>query len=313
MTLTLALLALGCTQPDATPPHTPGFEDINFAVDGFVDIINRVDVLDAAQEETLGGAPLDLSTATDIFSLNITSDEIQALDDPLDTTDDVYSSLVVGVAAAGAVDLALAMRIGAMTNTLQTMQTAAINEYQAWQWSGSKSVTNDQGVTVTAQLNMAWVGTGWLVEVLQTTQDGQYDHTVWFNGYYQADGGLGWWDFYLNGGVEMTMEWLGDRGDGQVEMYWPTGDSEDDRMWYEWGADGSLLVKWSDSQPPPNAAEITMAQVDADQSGQGTLPSYNDSQTACWDANLENATCSTGSTTTGSTTTGSTTTGSTTP
>lgn len=291
MTLTLALLALGCTEPEKTPPHVPVFEDINFAVDGYIDILNRVDTLDDALEESLGGEPIDLATASDVFMLAITSAEIQALDDPLDPTEDDYSNLVAGTTAALSVDLAQAVRIGAMAKTLEAMETAAINDYQEWHWSGTKSVTNDEKVTVTAQLNMHWVGSGWLVEVLQTTDDGQYDQTLWFNGYYQADGGLGWWDFYRSGGVLMTMEWLGDRGDGEVEMYWPSGDDQGDRMWYEWGADGSLLAEWSDSQPAPNDPETTQALVNADNSGQATIPSYNDSETVCWDSDFENTSC----------------------
>lgn len=296
MTLSLALLALGCTEPDEIPPHVPGFEDINFSVDGFIGLLDRVEVLDQAQEESLGGEPIDLAAATDVFMLDITSVELQALDDALDTTEDDYSSIAAGTTAALSVDINLANRLGPMGNALETMQTAAINEYQEWHWSGTKSVTNDEGVTVTAQFNMAWVGTGWLVEMLQTTDDGQYDGTMWFNGYYQADGALGWWDFYRTGGVLVTMEWLGDRGDGQVELYWPTGDDEDDQMWYEWGTDGSLLAMWSDSQPPPNDPAITMAQVYADGSGQAVVPGYNNSTTVCWDSAMENTECPGGTT-----------------
>lgn len=296
MTLSLAMLALGCTEPEEIPPHVPGFEDINFSVDGFIGLLDRVEVLDQAQEESLGGEPIDLATASDVFMLDITSVELQALDDALDTTEDDYSSIAAGTTAAMSVDLNLANRLGPMGNALETMETAAINDYAEWHWSGTKSVTNDEGVTVTAQFNMAWVGTGWLVEMLQTTDDGQYDGTLWFNGYYQADGGLGWWDFYRTGGVLVTMEWLGERGDGQVELYWPTGDDEDDRMWYEWGADGSLLAMWSDSQPPPNEPAITMAQRNADGSGQAIVPGYNNSTTVCWDSAMENTECAGGTT-----------------
>lgn len=296
MTLTLALLALGCTEPEETPPHMPRFADINFAVDGYIDLLDRVTVLDQAQEESLGGEPIDLALASDVFMLDLTSVEIQALDDALDTTEDDYSSIAAGTTAAMSVDLNLAGRLGPMGNALETMETAAINDYAEWHWSGTKSVTNDEGVTVTAQFNMAWVGTGWLVEMLQTTDDGQYDGTLWFNGYYQADGQLGWWDFYRTGGVLVTMEWLGDRGDGLVELYWPTGDDEDDQMWYEWGTDGSLLAMWSDSQPPPNEPDITMAQVNADGSGQAVVPGYNNSTTVCWDSAMENTACAKGTT-----------------
>jgi|GEM_PF-2512652 len=293
MTLTLALLALGCTPTEPVAPHIPGFEDINFAVDGHIDLLNRVDALAGSQEESLGGSLLDLNTASNMFLVKLSSDEIQAMDDPLDPTEPTYSNVVAGGAGALSVDLTLASRLGSMNTALEAFQDAAINPNTEWAWSGTKAVTNDQGVTVTAQLNLAWVGTGWLVEMLQSTEDGTYDHDLWFNGYYQADGALGWWDFYRTGGVLVTMEYIGARGDGDAELYWPTGENQDDTMAYTWSPAGGATVEWDATVPPPQERELTGTWVDDDQSGMAVIPGYNSSATVCWGADLKNVDCPT--------------------
>lgn len=290
MLIALSLLA-GCIAEEELPPHIPRFQDLSFTADSYIDILDRNASLDGAVEETTGGSPIDLAGANEAFMLSITSAEIQAIDDAVDPVDEDYSSVVTGAGAALAVDLTLLARLGAMRNTMSTLKDIAVNENGAYAWTGSRAVTNDEGYTVTAEFNQHWLGTGWLFEVLQTSDTGLYDGEVWFNGFYAADGSYGWVDYYRSGTVMITMEWMGDRGDGVVELYWVVGDDEGDRIRYYWTADGELLAEWADVQPPPNDPSYTQAQVEFDMSGYAVVPGYNSSSAVCWGPDLKNVDC----------------------
>ncbi len=292
MTLSLSLtLLLACTPEETLAPHIPRFKDLSFGADAYIDILNRTEALDGAVEESTGGAAIDLSTGNEAFLLTITSAEIQAIDDAVDRGDEDYSAVVAGAGAALAVDLTMLARMGAMRNTLGAFVDSAMNPNESYAWTASRAVTNDEGATVTAELNEHWVGTGWLFEVLQTSANGVYDQDVWMNGFYRADGGLGWVDYYRSGGVMVTMEWMGDRGDGIATLYWVTGDDKGDHITYYWTTDGRLLAEWADTQPPPNDPAYTLAQVEADGSGYAIIPGYNSSESVCWGPDLKNVDC----------------------
>ena len=292
--MTLTILLLACTvdpADEATPPHVPRFADVNFAADGYIDLVDRHAALDHAMEESAGGAPIDFLTASDFFRVDLDSEDLQALAYGVDLTEVNYQSLLLGMTALQTLDLAVATRLGPMGNVMGAYSNLTFQEYEDWFWSATQAVTNDEGATVTSDFNVHWVGTGWLVEVLQTSEDDVYYQDTWFAGYYQADGALGWWDFYRSGGVMVTMEYLGNVGDGQAQLYWPSTDDVDDEMTWQWNLDGSALVDWQDSQPPPNAPLPTRFEVHADQSGTASLPDYDGVTTACWDSSLVDVDC----------------------
>lgn len=295
MTLVLALVALGCTYDDEEQnPHEPGFADISSTADGYVDLLDRDAALADAVEQTVGGAPIDISTTSDFFRIDIDSDDMQALDDALDTTSAEYESISVGMAALAAIDLELAERLGPHGAALGTLDNVTLKQWEDWLWSGSQSVTNDVGDTVTAQFNVHWVGTGWLMELLMTSSDGIYDETTWFNGYYAADGSLGWWDFRRSGGILAVLEYTGGVGDGEAVIYFATTDWAGDEFHYTWTGPAAGEVVYSDEQPPPSGAEITSASFEADESGTATMPDYGESVTVCWDSALQNVECPAG-------------------
>lgn len=291
MTLLVAALALGCTTEPEKTPHLPRFTEISSTADGYVGLIDRVEVLEDAREESTGGAPVDIATANELFRVNIDSNAIQALDDALDTTVDEYENIALATSAAGTVDLTLQNRLGSMNQALLSMDSIEPNEITEYHWSSSRSVTNDLGETVTVEFNQHWVGTGWLLDMRMTSQDGKYDDTLWFNGYYQADGTLGWWDFYRTGGILVVFEWIGDKSTGEAQLLWPTGDDAGDAMTYAWAGSGPGMVQFLDSQPPPNPDLETSVTVESDLSGQALIPDYAETDVVCWDSNLENTDC----------------------
>ncbi len=293
MTLTLALLALACTpEQTVTPPHMPRLADVNYSADGYIDLLTRTEVLADAVDESPGGAAVDWEAATAFFMVGLNSQDMQALDDAIDDTDPDYANVAAGMGALLSVDTAFAESLGPMGNTMASLSNLTLKQWEDWFWSGSRSVTNDEGVTVSAQFNMAWVGTGWLLELLQSTEDGQYNETTWFSGYYDADGALGWWDFYRSGGVLAVMEFEGDIGDGYAEVYWATTDLAGDRMTWEWDAPGVGRIDFEDEQPPPNPADQTLVVVNSDGSGAATIPDdFDDTVNVCWDSDLLNVSC----------------------
>lgn len=290
MTLLVTALALGCTTEQEVPPHLPRFTEISSTADGYVDLIDRVEVLADAREESTGGAPIDIATANELFRVNIDSLAIQALDDALDTTEDKYENISLATSAAANVDLILKNRLGSMNQALLSMDSIEPNEVTEYHWSSTRSVTNDLGETVTVEFNQHWVGTGWLIDMRMTSQDGKYEDTLWFNGYYQADGTLGWWDFYRTGGILVVFEWIGDKSNGEAQLVWPTGEAAGDAMNFVWSG-SSGLVQFMDSQPPPNPDAETSVTVAADLSGVALIPDYAETDVLCWDSDLENADC----------------------
>ncbi len=289
----LALFA-ACTPVDdeVQMPHVPRFADVNFSADGYISLIDRNAALADAVEESEGGEPIDLSLVSDFFMVDIDSEDMQRLDDAIDRTEPDHSNVVDGMAALLSVDLSYSDSLGPMGATMTSISNVTLKEWTEWFWSGSQSVTNDEGVTVSAQFNVHWVNSGWLVEILQSTEDGAYNDTTWFSGYYAADGSLGWWDFYRSGGVLAVTEYMGDVGDGYAETYWATTDRAGDLMIHEWTAPGVGTVDFQDEQPPPNPADATTVIIGDDGAGMATIPDdFEDSVTVCWDADLLNIDC----------------------
>lgn len=291
MTLLLAWMALGCTYDEETNPHLPGFADISSTADGYVDLVDRDAALEGAVEQTEGGEPIDIAGATDFFRVDIDADDLMSLADALDTTPSSYDNLNIGMEVLANVDLELASRLGSHGTALSTMDNVTLKEWEDWLWSGEQAITNDVGDTVTARFNVHWVGTGWLMEMLQTSSDGIYDDTMWFNGYYAADGSLGWWDFRRAGGIYAVLEYVGDVGGGEAKVYFATTDQAGDEFDYTWTAPKVGDVVFSDEQPPPNAPLPWSASFAADRSGMATMPDYQEIITVCWDSKLQNAAC----------------------
>lgn len=288
-------LALACS---GDLPHTPTLDEIDPSADGALDVVDRDAALAGASEDEAGPV-LDLSDPASGFRMDISghhvAEELEAAGasdaegdgDGAPAEPATYQAITTGLLAVGAADLAAALVVGPPAAAIAIALDGEISQVDERLWSATNSVTSAQGVTVTADFNVAWVGVGWLAEMRISSDDGTYDDTLWFNGFVSLEGALGWWDLYADGQVVGVVEWIADgEGNGQAGIAATAGAAAGDVLYYL-ALDGEDHVGYYDASEDFES----YVHVDVDRSGEVVLLDRNDSLPLCWDAEYADVSC----------------------
>ncbi len=294
----LGSFTLAC-EPAGDSVHQPTLAEVSSTADDAVDLLERDSLLADAVEDSAGTAPV-LAGAGSGFFFDIDGQAMKAGLEQSGETDDVEaddeapppadSFLNVVAAARGVLwaDVATALVLAPPAAAIAFAANGELTEHQPWLWSATNTVTGPEGGSVTADLNVAWVGVGWLAEMRLTSSDGKYDDTLWFNGFLGVESAVGWWDIYADGQVVGVVEWIADgQGNYQAGIAPLAGDAAGDLLLWLGTAEDEHAVSYYDA----SADYLNYAWVMPDDTGEVALINYNGGEPACWDENWADTDC----------------------
>jgi hypothetical protein len=272
--------------------HQPTLAEQDAASDATIDLVDRAAVLAEATENEAGEAPV-LSGADASFFMEVDSTDMQgslAASGSKGPPPPAATFLNAQAAQSGVAwaDQVVVTLVGPPAAAIAFAGSGTLTQHEPWLWSATNSVTGPDGASATANLNVAWVGVGWLAEMRLTTSDGSFDDTLWFNGFLHHTGGFGWWDFYSGDQVVAVLEWLGDeQGNWEAGIGSLAGETSGDILAY-WGtAAGERGVNYWDNDP----GFMAYALLNPDLSGETQLSNHNGGAVSCWDSSLADVAC----------------------
>lgn len=297
MTRTLAPLALlSLTACFEATPHQPTLDEVSTDGDAAVDLVDRAAVLAGAVENEAGQA-IDLSAPPRGFLMQIDSEDLQteAEDEGDDSTmpdapaaPATFRNITAAAYAMVWADAATITVLGPPAAAIAIASQGEITEIEPWLWNATNSVTGPNGSTAEVDLNVAWVGVGWLAEMRLSTDDGAYDDTLWFNGFLSLEAAVGWWDIYANDQVVGVVEWIAEgQGNAQFGIAALGGEAAGDALSYMSNDQGQDLVSYYDA----SAGYLHYVWFEADRSGEVALSTYNGGQPACWTVDFADGPC----------------------
>ena len=292
------LLAAGCDISEEAV-HQPTLSEVSAEGDAAVSLIDRAAVLADAVEDEAGEAPV-LSGAAPGFYMEIDSaDMADALDEaevahegsaPPPPPGATYRNVLAAGTALVWADVATLAVVGPPSAAIAVAASGELTEVTPWLWSATNTVTGPQGESATVDLNVAWIGVGWLAEMRLSSSDGRYDDTLWFNGFLAVGGGVGWWDIYHEGEVAAVVEWIADgAGNGQAGIAALGGGVAGDALSYLHTAEGDFSVAYYDASED----FLNYAILYADNSGEVALINREDGAPGCWGADWADTDCPT--------------------
>ncbi|MCO4747320.1 MAG: hypothetical protein KC912_21150 [Proteobacteria bacterium] len=279
--------SLACGQAES-PVAIPVLADVSFAQSD-VGLVDRETELAEAVDYDLAtaGSGIDMRNAGQGFTIDFNGQVVVETGEAAEVPPPALTHFQAAWGGVVAADLFTLAVVGPPRLAIGVAAAGTVTEVQPNVWNATNTV-DINGLPVTANLTVAWVGVGWLAEMRITDPVNGLHNAKWFSGFLAVNGAVGWWDLYDGHGTHTgVVEWIGDgQGQGQFGIVATAGDAAGSALSYTFDR-GTARVDHYDAA----TAQDSWVFLDTDQSGEVRLPDHNAGEVGCWDTALADAPC----------------------
>ena len=287
----LALALFPLSSACIAPTSHPTLDDVDLSVDPILDLVDRSMALDGAVENERGTEP-DLANAPAAFHFQIDGSE---LSDTFEASGKMgvragaptYRAIVDATVAVVAADVVSLAVVGPPALAVEFASNGELTEQEPWLWSATNTTEGVFGNQTTFDLDVVWVGVGWLAEMRYS--DNTHDDELWFNGFLSVESAVGWWDIYDNDEIVGIVEWtaLGNNDFQSAIAAVGAHENAGDVLLYGSNQDDEYTVRYYDASEDFES----YVELEADQSGEVALLGVNMNQPQCWNTEWADVDC----------------------